>query len=224
MVFVIYLLFQVELEVVLLVLYWLFGLICIDENFMQKVGVQWVVVELGLVLVVLDISLCGSGVFGDFDGVWDFGLGVGFYLNVMQEFWFVYYCMYDYVVYELLVLIEVYFLVFWWCGISGYLMGGYGVLVCVLCNLGCYLLLLVFVLICYLSDCFWGQKVFFCYLGEDLVVWCEWDVCVLFEGVFECLLILVDQGEYDDFFVVQFKLEVLCNVVDKVGYLLELCL
>lgn len=67
--------------ILLLVLYWFFGLICNDENFIIKVGVQWVVVELGIVLVMLDISLCGEKVVND-DG-YDLGQGVGFYFNVM---------------------------------------------------------------------------------------------------------------------------------------------
>lgn len=38
-------------------------------------------VELGIVLVMLDISLCGEKVVND-DG-YDLGQGVGFYFNVM---------------------------------------------------------------------------------------------------------------------------------------------
>lgn len=69
MMFSIFLFF--ECEMLLLVLYWLLGLICNDENFIIKVGVQCIVVELGIVLVMLDISLCGDEVVND-DG-YDFG-------------------------------------------------------------------------------------------------------------------------------------------------------
>lgn len=52
---------------------------------MQKAGAQRVAAELGLVLVAPDTSPRGSGVRGDPDGAWDFGLGAGFYLNATQE-------------------------------------------------------------------------------------------------------------------------------------------
>ena len=45
---------------------------------MQKAGAQRVAAELGLVLVAPDTSPRGSGVPGDPDGAWDFGLGAGF--------------------------------------------------------------------------------------------------------------------------------------------------
>lgn len=219
--FVVYLLLQVEVQL-LLVLYWLSGLICIEQNFIIKVGVQCYVVEYGVIIVVLDISLCGDDVV-DVEG-YDFGKGVGFYFNVICVLWVKYYCMYDYVVQELLVLIEVNFLVIGVCVVSGYLMGGYGVLVIVLCNLGCYCSVLVFLLIVVFSYVLWGQKVFMVYLGDNLVDWVQWDMCVLLEVVSECLLLLVDQGEVDEFLQIQLQLQCLQEVCVVVGYLLILCL
>lgn len=130
MVFAIYLPPQAEPEAALPALYWLSGLTCTDENFMQKAGAQRVAAELGLVLVAPDTSPRGSGVPGDPDGAWDFGLGAGFYLNATQEPWAAYYRMHDYVVHELPALIEAHFPVSRRRGISGHSMGGHGALVC----------------------------------------------------------------------------------------------
>ena len=103
---------------------------------MQKAGAQRVAAELGLVLVAPDTSPRGSGVPGDPDGAWDFGLGAGFYLNATQEPWSAHYRMHDYVVHELPALIEAHFPVSRRRGISGHSMGGHGALVCALRNPG----------------------------------------------------------------------------------------
>ncbi|MFN2915740.1 alpha/beta hydrolase-fold protein, partial [Escherichia coli] len=84
---------------------------------------QRVAAELGLVLVAPDTSPRGSGVPGDPDGAWDFGLGAGFYLNATQEPWAAHYRMHDYVVHELPALIEAHFPVSRRRGISGHSMG-----------------------------------------------------------------------------------------------------
>src|SRR5574337_1773245 len=69
------------------VLYWLSGLTCTDENFMQKAGAQRIAAELGLVLVVPDTSPRGAEVPGDPDSAWACGHGAGFYLNATEEPW-----------------------------------------------------------------------------------------------------------------------------------------
>ena len=65
------------------VLYWLSGLTCTDENFMQKAGAQRVAAELGIAIVA-PTPARGAGVPGDPDGAWDFGLGAGFYVDATQ--------------------------------------------------------------------------------------------------------------------------------------------
>ena len=66
------------------VLYWLSGLTCTDENFMQKAGAFKKANQLGMALVVPDTSPRGEDVADDPDGAYDFGLGAGFYLNATQ--------------------------------------------------------------------------------------------------------------------------------------------
>lgn len=77
MVFAVYLPPQVEGGTVP-ALYWLSGLTCSDENFMQKAGAMRVAAELGIALVAPDTSPRGAGVPGDPAGAWDFGHGAGF--------------------------------------------------------------------------------------------------------------------------------------------------
>ncbi len=95
MVFAVYLPPQVEQGARLPVLYWLSGLTCTDENFMQKAGAQRMAAELGLIIVAPDTSPRGEGVPDDPDKAWDFGLGAGLYLNATQEPWARHYRMYD---------------------------------------------------------------------------------------------------------------------------------
>ena len=86
------------------VLYWLSGLTCTDENFMQKAGAQRIAAELGIAIVAPDTSPRGENVAND-EG-YDLGQGAGFYLNATQAPWSAHFHMYDYVVNELPALIE----------------------------------------------------------------------------------------------------------------------
>lgn len=124
MVFAVYLPPQAEQGGKLPVLYWLSGLTCTDENFMQKAGAQRMAAELGLIIIAPDTSPRGAGVPGDPDGAWDFGLGAGFYLNATQAPWAQHYRMHDYVVNELPELVEAHFPASNKRGISGHSMGG----------------------------------------------------------------------------------------------------
>jgi S-formylglutathione hydrolase len=88
------------------VLYWLSGLTCNDENFMQKAGAQRVADELGIAIVTPDTSPRGEAVADDENGAYDLGLGAGFYLNATQAPWAKNYQMYRYISEELPALIE----------------------------------------------------------------------------------------------------------------------
>lgn len=205
MVFAVYLPPQAEQGEILPVLYWLSGLTCTDENFMQKAGAHRLAAELGLIIVAPDTSPRGPGVPDDPDAAYDFGLGAGFYLNATQEPWAKHYRMYDYVVDELPALIEANFPVSGKRGISGHSMGGHGALVCALKNPGRYQSLSAFAPIANPADCPWGEKAFSGYLGNDRSRWREWDACALIAQAQERLPILVDQGDRDDFLANQLK-------------------
>lgn len=222
MVFAVYLPPQVEQGQRLPVLYWLSGLTCTDENFMQKAGAQRWAAELGLILVAPDTSPRGPGVPSDPEGAWDFGLGAGFYLNATQQPWAKHYQMHDYVVHELPALIEAKVPVTDQRGISGHSMGGHGALVCALRNPGRYQSVSAFSPISHPSDCPWGEKAFSRYLGEDRARWNDWDASLLLAKVSERLPILVDQGEQDGFMQDQLKPEVLEAAAKAIDYPLTL--
>ena len=214
MVFAVYLPPQAEQGGTLPVLYWLSGLTCTDENFMQKAGAHKLAAELGMIIVAPDTSPRGSDVPDDPDKAWDFGLGAGFYLNATQEPWARHYRMYDYVVQELPALIEANFPVSDKRGISGHSMGGHGALVCALRNPGRYQSLSAFAPISNPSNCPWGDKAFSRYLGDERSRWREWDACALLAEATEKLPILVDQGEADNFLNDQLKPETLQAVAE----------
>ncbi|MFZ2974668.1 MAG: S-formylglutathione hydrolase [Ferribacterium limneticum] len=222
MTFSIYLPPQIESGEKLPVLYWLSGLSCTDETFMQKAGAQRVAAELGMVIVAPDTSPRGDDVPGDPDGGWDFGHGAGFYLNATQAPWAQHYRMHDYVVHELPALIEASFPVSDKRGISGHSMGGHGALVCALRNPGRYQSLSAFAPICNPMIVPWGEKAFSRYLGEDRSQWREWDASQLIATAAEKLPILIDQGDRDQFLTVQLKPEVLQVAALAAGHPLDL--
>ncbi|HEY8904580.1 MAG TPA: S-formylglutathione hydrolase [Rhodoferax sp.] len=222
MTFSVYLPPQVELGATLPVLYWLSGLTCTDETFMQKAGAQRLAAELGIIIVTPDTSPRGDDVAGDPDGGWDFGHGAGFYLNATQEPYAHHYRMHDYVVHELPTLIETSFPVSDKRGISGHSMGGHGALVCALRNPGRYQSLSAFAPICNPASVPWGEKAFSRYLGEDRSSWREWDASQLLANAAEKLPILIDQGDRDQFLAVQLKPGVLQVAAIAVGHPLTL--
>jgi S-formylglutathione hydrolase len=222
MVFAVYLPPQAEQVEKLPVLYWLSGLTCTDENFMQKAGAQRIAAELGIIIVAPDTSPRGTNVPGDPEGAWDFGLGAGFYLNATQAPYAQHYRMYDYVVSELPALVEAHFPASDVRSISGHSMGGHGALVCALRNPGRYRSVSAFSPISNPMKCPWGEKAFTRYLGTDQSEWREWDASVLIEKATERLPLLIDQGESDDFLEGQLKPEALKRAAEAAGHPINL--
>ena len=206
-------------------LYWLSGLTCTDENFMQKAGAQRVAAELGMALVAPDTSPRGDDVPGDPEGAWDFGHGAGFYVDATQAPYDRHYRMYTYVTCELPALVEAHLPVDERRGISGHSMGGHGALICALRNPGRYRSVSAFAPIGNPTSCPWGHKAFSRYLGEDQAAWRDWDACELITrnaGQGEVLPILVDQGTADSFLDEQLKPEVLARTCEAAGHPLNL--
>ncbi len=222
MVFAIYLPPQAESGRKLPVLYWLSGLTCTDENFMQKAGAQRLAAELGLIIVAPDTSPRGADVPGDPDGAWDFGHGAGFYLNATEAPWRTHYRMHDYVVQELPALIEANFPASDARGISGHSMGGHGALVAARRHPGRYRSVSAFAPICHPVACPWGEKAFSRYLGEDRSKWAEWDASLLIANAPERLPLLIDQGDRDSFLDTQLMPESLRGAAASAGHALEL--
>ena len=207
------------------VLYWLSGLTCSDENFMQKAGAFKVAAELGMAIVAPDTSPRGEGVADDQDGAYDLGLGAGFYLNATQTPWKAHYQMYDYIVHELPALIEQHFPVTQQRAIAGHSMGGHGALSIALKNSQRFSSVSAFSPIVNPMNCPWGEKAFTAYLGADKENWKQYDSCELMAALPEGakqLPILVDQGEADNFLQEQLKPEALEQVARDKGYPLTL--
>ncbi|MEZ8026984.1 S-formylglutathione hydrolase [Enterovibrio norvegicus] len=204
------------------VLYWLSGLTCSDENFMQKAGAHRIAAELGIAIVAPDTSPRGENIPDDPDGAYDFGIGAGFYVNATEAPWNRYYHMYDYVVKELPAVIEDHFPVSDIKAISGHSMGGHGALSIALKNSDLYRSVSAFSPIVNPINVPWGQKALSNYLGEDKNAWREYDSCALIKKATSHLPMLIDQGDADQFLHDQLKPENLLQAAEEAGYPLEL--
>jgi len=194
-------------------LWWLSGLTCTDENFVQKAGAQRLAADLGLAIVTPDTSPRGGAVPDDPAGAWDFGHGAGFYVDATQEPWARHYRMHAYVTGELPALLEAELpLDPARRGISGHSMGGHGALVAALRHPGHYRSVSALAPIAHPTACPWGRKALGHFLGNDEEHWAEWDTCRLLQAGRklrgprgETLPLLVDQGEADPFLAEQLR-------------------
>ncbi|MDO6717954.1 S-formylglutathione hydrolase [Psychrosphaera sp. 1_MG-2023] len=202
------------------VLYWLSGLTCTDENFMQKAGAQRIAAELGIAIVAPDTSPRGDNIAND-EG-YDLGQGAGFYVNATQSPWDKHYKMYDYIVDELPALIETTFPVTDKRAISGHSMGGHGALTISMLNPDRYASVSAFSPISNPMNCPWGQKAFSAYLGNDKAAWRKHDASELMRIATKFVPTKVDQGNADNFLNEQLKPETLVSAAQISGYPLQL--
>ena len=180
--------------------YYLAGLTCTEETFVQKAGAQRVAAALGLALVTCDTSPRAFRVEGD-DTAWDFGQGAGFYLDATRDPWSQAYRMERYVTRELIALIEENFpVVKGLRGVTGHSMGGHGALTLALRNPGLYASVTALAPIVAPSEVPWGQKAFAGYLGDDRAQWRAHDATALVLGGAKLPgAVLIDQGTEDKF-------------------------
>ena len=202
------------------VLYWLSGLTCTDENFMQKAGAHRVAAELGIAIVAPDTSPRGDDVADDES--YDLGQGAGFFVNATLAPWSRHYHMYDYVVNELPQLIESTFSVNEQRAIAGHSMGGHGALVVALRNPQRYCSMSAFSPISNPMNCPWGKKAFTAYLGKDTHSWRDYDASLLMREATQPVPAFVDQGEADGFLTKQLQPERLEAAAIDSGYPLQL--
>ena len=202
------------------VLYWLSGLTCTEQNFINKAGAQRYAAEHGIAIVAPDTSPRGDGV-ADAEG-YDLGQGAGFYVNATQAPWAAHYRMYDYVADELPALIEANFPVTDARAISGHSMGGHGALVLALRNPGRYRSVSAFAPIAAPSQAPWGERAFAAYLGDDRETWKAYDASALIAGASERLPLLIDQGSADEFLAAQLRPELLQEACDAHAHPLTL--
>lgn len=185
------------------VIYWLSGLTCTEDNFMQKAGAQRIAAELGTILVAPDTSPRGDFVPDD-DG-YDFGQGAGFYVNATEKPWNEHFHMYDYVSQELPALITAHYPCNGKQSIMGHSMGGHGALVIGLRNQGNYQSISAFSPIVNPTDCPWGRKALGGYLGDNHGAWADYDATLLLSKMGCELPVMIEQGLDDEFLAGQLK-------------------
>ncbi|MBL4681568.1 MAG: S-formylglutathione hydrolase [Pseudomonadales bacterium] len=200
-------------------LYWLSGLTCTDENFVQKAGAQSIASELGLILIIPDTSPRGEEVPDDKAAAYDFGLGAGFYLNATEAPFNKHYQMYDYICHELPSIVEANFPINRDAqSIFGHSMGGHGALTIALKNAERFKSVSAFSPICATTNCPWGEKALSLYLGDNRKSWLEYDAAHLIRHSKNHIPMLIDQGSADDFLKDQLKPELLLAACQEAGY------
>lgn len=200
------------------VLYWLSGLTCNEQNFINKAGAQRLAAELGLAIVCPDTSPRGIELPGDRDS-FDFGIGAGFYLDAILEPWAQYYRMGSYVSDELNQLVSQHFPVdSRRTGIFGHSMGGHGALTLALKNPSLYRSVSALAPLAAPMQSPWGRKSLSGYLGTDKEMWKNYDACELIKTQgWPHSTILIDQGTADPFLKEQLKPELFQAACLEVG-------
>ena len=147
------------------VLYFLSGITCTEQNFIQKSGFQQFASNHQMAVIVPDTSPRGQNVPDHED--YKIGCGAGFYVNATAAPWSTHYNMYDYVTKELPEVIENNFQFSNnKIGISGHSMGGGGAIQCALKN-DLYKSLSAISPICSLNKSMFAKEMFSHYLNND---------------------------------------------------------
>jgi S-formylglutathione hydrolase len=200
------------------VVWYLSGLTCTHANVTEKGEFRKACAELGLIFVAPDTSPRGEGVPGDPAGVYDFGLGAGFYVDATQAPFAEHYRMWSYLTEELPELIAAHFPADPnRQSILGHSMGGHGALTMALRNPGRYRAASAFSPIVAPSQVPWGIKALGGYLGEAREAWRGHDTVALIEDGARFPDFLVDVGDADPFLTVQLRPELLERACEQAG-------
>ena len=205
------------------VLYWLSGLTCTEQNFIQKSGFAEYASRHNVIVVAPDTSPRGVDISGNDvpdDSAYDLGQGAGFYVNATQAPWATHFQMYDYIVDELPNLIEQHFPASDQRSIFGHSMGGHGALMIALRNPQRYASVSAFSPIVAPSQVPWGQKAFSAYLGDDQSNWANYDSLAWMKRSAhnKKLPLLIDQGSGDEFLAEQLKPELFAQAAKDANY------
>lgn len=199
------------------VLWYLSGLTCTHANVTEKGEYRAACAEHGIVFIAPDTSPRGDDV-PDAADEYDFGQGVGFYVDATQQPWSKHFRMRSYIEIELPRLIAENFPVDMdRQGITGHSMGGHGALTIALRNPGRFRAVSAFSPIVAPSRVPWGEKALERYLGDDRSDWRGYDAVALIEDGARLPDLLVDQGTADDFLDEQLKIHLLRDAIQGAG-------
>lgn len=199
-----------------MVMLFLSGLTCTEENFMIKAHALAMAAEEGVILVTPDTSPRGTDLPGEHES-WDVGSGAGFYLDAQRSPWDQHYRMESYVTKELPSLLHQHWQLEPPFALSGHSMGGHGALTLGIKHPELFRSLSAFAPIVAPSQVPWGQKAFRWYLGEDEINWASHDACELVVARGYERSILIDQGDADTALQTQLKPELFQKACQKAG-------
>ena len=181
------------------VLFFLSGITCTEQNFIQKSGYQQFASKNEIAVVVPDTSPRGENVLDDKN--YKLGKGAGFYLNASQKSWSENYNMYDYVCYELPNLINDNFNFSKNnSGIFGHSMGGGGAIQCAIKNPNLFKSVSAFSPICSLLKSNFAKEARDKYLGNNTDQINIYDPIYLIQNNNNLEDIKIDVGLEDEFF------------------------
>jgi len=200
------------------VIWYLSGLTCSHANVTEKGEYRSACAALGVIFVAPDTSPRGEDVPVDPSGAYDFGLAAGFYVDATVAPYAKNYRMWSYITQELPGVIEANLPAdMSRQSIMGHSMGGHGALTIALTFPDRYKSVSAFSPIVAPSQVPWGEKAFAGYLGDNRETWRKHDAVALIEAGGRVKAILVDQGDADQFLVVQLKPELLAKACDDAG-------
>jgi S-formylglutathione hydrolase len=209
-------------------LYWLSGLTCTEENFIQKAGAQKYLAENNLWLVAPDTSPRGIDIPGVADH-YTFGLGAGYYLDATREPWAKNFQMYSYIVDELPQLLQRHFPIDPnRQAIFGHSMGGHGAITIGLKNPEKFKSISALAPISSTMNYEVGRSILKRYLGEDEKAWEKYDASFLIgqqekSSASSHLPMLVDQGTEDEFLLTgNLQVDRLITACESVQYPAEI--
>jgi S-(hydroxymethyl)glutathione dehydrogenase / alcohol dehydrogenase len=180
-------------------LYWLSGLTCTDESFVQKAGAFASADQHGLALIIPDTSPRGDGVAND--DSYSLGQGAGFYIDATQEPWSKHFQMETYINQELPALVQSYWQLSGIKGITGHSMGGHGALTLAFKHPKDWMSVSAFSPVCHPTASAWGQTAFESYLGSA-AAGIEHDATEILKAKQSATsydIILIDEGVDDEF-------------------------
>ena len=198
------------------VLYFLSGITCTEQNFIQKSGFQQFASKNEIAVVVPDTSPRGKQIPDDEN--YKYGCGAGFYVNATEEPWSQNYNMYDYITKELPYLISNnYKFSKSKVGIFGHSMGGGGAIQCALKN-DLYKTVSAFSPICSLSESSFSKDMFNKYFNNNEEQLSLYDPIILVKKLKKRIInIKIDVGLNDEFLNELYNDDFLqaCNTVEQ---------